>query len=415
MISNDKEFSQLLMPFSVRFSLHSVFFSLRLTAPFLSSLLLLTACSEQKAPVRPPPELPVVEVIQRDQPITLEMVGQTLGSSDIPIRARVDGFLESMHFIEGHNVEKGDLLYTIDETPFETEVVEAQGFLAEAQTSLAQSRSDLDRIRPLAEMNAISQIDLDAAVAKNEAALGALQTANAQVKQAQIVKGYCRIHSPISGRIGISKVEVGEYVGSASNSELNLVSQVDPIRVRFAIDEKSYLKIARKIIAAKKKEGDGNRAKTSDDLELILADGSIHEHRGHIVTTNATIDPTTGTFTLEADFSNPERLVLAGQYARIRTDVEVRKGALLVPQRSIVELQGNSSLFVVGAEGKVELRKIEPGPKINKLQIIVSGLKPGEKVLLEGVQKVKNGMTIKPKLSNFDETACPSSANTPDV
>lgn len=402
------------MPPSSRFYLRLTFITPRLAASFLTLLFLLTACSEQQAPPPALQELPVVDVIQRDQPVTIEMVGQTRGSSDIPIRARVDGFLESMNFVEGRNVEKGDLLYTIDETPFETAVVEAKGLLAEAKTFLAQSMSDLDRIRPLAEISAISQMDLDAAVARNEAAIGALQTANAQVKQAQIIKGYCRIYSPISGRIGISLVEVGEYVGGASSSQLNLVSQVDPIRVRFAIDEKSYLKIAREFIR-KKEEGSENRARTSDDLELLLADGSLHKHKGRIVTTDATIDSATGTFTFEADFSNPDRLVLAGQYARIRTDIEVHKGALLVPQRSIVELQGEFSLFVVDAEGKVELRKIVVGPKINKLQIIVSGLTAGEKVVLEGVQMLRNGMTIKPVPTDFNETAIPSSTNPSEV
>ena len=379
-------------------------------------LLLLGACSEQAALPPPPPELPIVEIIQRDQPITMEMVGETRGSSDIPIRARVDGFLERIDFVEGRNVEKGDLLYTIDEIPFQTAIVEAQGLLAAAETALTKTNSDLQRIRPLAEINAISQMDLDAAVAQHEAAIGALQAANAQVKQAQILLGYCRIHSPISGRIGISQVEVGEYVGGPGSSPLNLVSKVDPIRVRFAVDEKNYLKIARRIIAAKGRGSDRPESTGGGlQLTLTLADGSIHRHMGHIVTTNATIDPTTGTFTLEADFPNPDRLVLAGQYARIHTDVEVRKDALLVPQRSIVELQGGFSLFVVDGQGKVEQRKIVVGPKINKLQIIESGLKPGEKILLEGLQKVKNGMTIKPMLSTFDETASPSSSDTPEA
>ncbi|MBQ0719356.1 MAG: efflux RND transporter periplasmic adaptor subunit [Gammaproteobacteria bacterium] len=378
-------------------------------------VLLLNACSEQAPPPRPPPEFPVVDVIQRDQAISLEMVGQTLGSSDVPIRARVDGFLETMDFVEGHNVEKGDLLYTIDETPFKTAIVEAQGLEAEAETALVKSKSDLQRLRPLAAMNAISQMDLDAAVAEHDAAIGAVQVARAQVRQAEIVLGYCSIHSPISGRIGISNVQVGEYVGGPSSGLLNLVSQVDPIRVRFSIDEKSYLKIARKIIAAKSDGGDKRRARGSLEFTLMLADGSIHKHVGRVVTTNAIIDSTTGTFTLEADFPNPDRLVLAGQYARIRADVEVRKAALLVPQRSIVELQGGFSLFVVAAEGKVEQRKVQPGPKINKLQIISSGLKPGEKVLLEGVQKVKNGMTIKAIPGVFDEKASSPASNTSEV
>ncbi len=395
-------------------------FGLRLNSPSFRCflllpifLVLLSGCFERKRPVRPMPELPVVAVIQRDQAISLEMVGETRGSSDVPIRARVDGFLESMNFLEGRNVEKGDLLYTIDDSPFQTQKAQAQGVLAESQTQLVKTRADLARMRPLAAINAISQMDLDAAIAAYESAQGSVQAASAQVKQADISLGYCRIYSPISGRIGISSVEVGEYVGGSGSGELNLVSQVDPIRVRFAIDEKSYLKVARKLLARRKKSGDEDRPRAK--FQLILADGTLHNYEGQIVTTNATVDSTTGTFTLEADFPNPDHLVLAGQFARVRADVDVVKNALLVPQRSITELQGDFSVFVVSAEGLVEHRQIEVGPKINRLQIITSGIKPGEKVLLEGVQKVKNGLTIKPLLKDFNESPGTSSAQHKEV
>lgn len=393
-------------------------FGLRLNSPSFRCflllpifLVLLSACFERKRPVPPMPELPVVAVIQRDQAITLEMVGETRGSSDVPIRARVDGFLESMNFDEGRNVAKGDLLYTIDDSPFQTQKAQAQGVLAESQTQLVKSRADLARMRPLAAINAISQMDLDAAIAAYESAQGSVQAASAQVKQADISLGYCRIYSPINGRIGISSVEVGEYVGGSGSGELNLVSQVDPIRVRFAVDEKSYLKVARKLLARRKESGNEDRQKAK--FQLILADGTLHDYQGQIVTTNATVDSTTGTFTLEADFPNPDHLVLAGQFARVRADVDVVKNALLVPQRSITELQGGFSVFVVSAEGLVEHRQIEVGPKINRLQIISNGIKPGEKVLLEGVQKVKNGMTIKPLLKDFNESpGAPSTQHT---
>ena len=412
----------MLLVFSpLSFSLRAHFLSPCLLTPLLSFLVLLGACSEQEAPPRPPLELPVVDVIQRDQPIEMEMVGQTRGSSDIPIRARVDGFLETMDFAEGRNVKQGDLLYTIDDVPFQTGVVEAQGRLAEAQTGLANAKSDLARIRPLAEINAMSQMDLDGAAARHDAAIGAVQAARAQLDQAKILLGYCRIYSPIDGRIGISKVEVGEYVGGMGSGALNFVSQFNPIRVRFSIDERSYLRFARHMIALRDKERQKKERQKDDaprervELELILVDGSVFDHVGHIVTSNAAIDPTTGTFTLEADFPNPDGLVLAGQFARIRTRVEVRQDAILVPQRSITELQGSFSVFVVGAKGEVEQRKVEVGTKIGQLQIITSGLKPGEKVVLEGVQRIRNGMTIKPIPSDFNETQALSSTRSPEV
>jgi membrane fusion protein (multidrug efflux system) len=252
-------------------------------------------------------------------------------------------------------------------------------------------------------MNAVSQMDLDAAVSQYEAAIGGMQSAEAQVKQTEIELSYCRIHSPIDGRIGISEVEIGEYVGGG-NGLLNLVSQVDPIRVRFSIDEKVYLKLARRLHLSSK-AGTTKSPKGSLELKLILADGSQHSHVGHVVTSGATIDSSTGTFTLEADFPNPNRLVLAGQYARIRGIIETRKNALLVPQRALIERQGGFSLFVVDSQGKVEQRKIVIGPKINKLQIISEGLKPTDRVVLEGVQKIRSGMTITPQLTTFEEKA----------
>lgn len=193
------------------------------------------------------------------------------------------------------------------------------------------------------------------------------------------------------------------------------MSQVDPIRVRFSIDEKVYLRFARELIALSKAKGekDGERkdAKSAVELQLILADGMVHDYMGHVVSTDAIIDSSTGTFTMEADFPNPNKLVLSGQYAKVRADIDVVNGALLVPQRSLMERQGGFSVLVVGPEGKIEERKIVLGHKINKLQVVSNGLKPGEKVVLEGVQKLRNGMTIKPNVVTFDENpAAPASS-----
>jgi membrane fusion protein (multidrug efflux system) len=375
--------------------------------PFVVSALpialAVAACGKGEQAAPPPLEIPVVEVVQRDQPLHLEMVGQTLGSTDIPIRARVEGFLESMHFSEGRRVKKGDLLYTIDARPFEAKVVEAKGRLAEARTALAKAKSDLDRIRPLAEMKAVSQQDLDGAVAQYEAAIGSVQAAGAQVEQAEIQLGYTRISSPIDGRIGISEAKVGEFVGQAPNPiVLNFVSQTNPIRVRFAIDERRYLKFVRRLREIQRASEE--ELPSGPGLELILVDGTVHEHRGRTVAFAAAVDPTTGTFTVEADFPNPNDLVLAGQFARVRAVVETRKNALLVPQRCIIELQGNFRVFVVAQDGTVELRQVQPGPKISYLQIIESGLEPGDRVALEGLLRLKDGMKVVAKLAEPDES-----------
>jgi membrane fusion protein (multidrug efflux system) len=360
----------------------------------------IAACAEE-APTPPPPmQVAVAEVVQRDQPILLEMVGETRGSSDIPIRARVEGVLLQMNFIEGRKVEKGDLLYTIDAQPFESKVVEAQGRLAESQTMLAKAKSDLARIRPLAEMKAVSEVELDSAVAQYEAALGSVQAANARVEQANIELSYTRIHAPISGRVGISAARVGEFVGKTPNPVvLNFISRTDPIRVRFSIDERTYLRFARRIRELDDQEREARR---ESSLELILADGTVHPQKGRAVATAAAVDAQTGTFTVEADFPNPEDVVLAGQFARVRATSETLKNALLVPQRAISELQGVFRVYVVGPDGQVDMREVELGPRVDRLQVVRTGLKPGEHVAVE-IMRLRPGMTIEPTLVALDE------------
>jgi len=357
---------------------------------------LISGCGKPPPPVVPPMEINVLEVQPQDIPLYLEMVGQTRGSVDIPIRARVDGVLEEIHFLEGRPVSKGQLLYVIDPVPYESRVVEAQGRLAEAQTRLAKAASDLERIRPLAEMDAVSQQDLDSAVAQYEAAQGALQASRAQVEQAQIQLGYTRIKAPVDGLIGITLAKVGEYVGRSPNPVvLNVVSQTDPIRVRFSINERDYLRFNRSL-SRNLRELD-QRGVGRQNLQLILADGSLHEHPGSLVNFDAAVDPTTGTLILEADFPNPDRLVLAGQFARVRGVTETREGALAVPQKAVVETQGLFQLAVIGRDGTVEMRRVEMGPRVDRMWIVDSGLEPGEWVALDGLQRLRTGMKVLPR------------------
>jgi membrane fusion protein (multidrug efflux system) len=366
---------------------------------FLSAAILLAAllgaCGKPAPPAMPPMEVAVLEVQPRDIPIYLDMIGQTRGSVDIPIRARIDGVLEEINFLEGRDVKKGQLLYVIDPTPFEAQVVEAEGRLAEATTQLAKASSDLDRIRPLAEMDAVSRQDLDAAVAQFKAAEGLLQAARAQVQQANIQLGYTRLMAPVDGLIGITQAKVGEYVGQSPNPVvLNTVSQVDPIRVRFSINESEYLRLRRDF---KKQIRSEDEAPETSELQLILSDGSIHDHVGRVAGLDAAINPTTGTLTLEADFPNPERIVLPGQFARVRAVIDARKAALAVPQRAVMETQGIFQLAVVADDGKVELRQVQMGPRVNEDWIVESGLEPGELVVLEGLQRMRSGLMVVPK------------------
>ena len=245
-------------------------------------------------------------------------------------------------------------------------------------------------------MDAVSKQDLDGAVAQFEAAEGSLQAARAQVEQAEIQLGYTRLTAPVSGLIGITQAKVGEYVGRSPNPVvLNVVSQTDPIRVRFSINEREYLRFSREF-SGRLRDRDASKA-NGGALRLILSDGSIHDYPGEVVSFDAAIDPTTGTLTLEADFPNPERIVLPGQFARVRGVLERRTGALAVPQRAVMETQGIFQLAVVGDDGTVDLRQVQMGPRVDDQWIVESGLEPGERVALEGLQRMRPGVKVVPK------------------
>ncbi|MCX2979172.1 efflux RND transporter periplasmic adaptor subunit [Halieaceae bacterium IMCC11814] len=366
---------------------------------------LLTACGDSDTLKAPVPEIAVVKVVERDTPITQDFVGQTRGSTDIPIRARVEGFLESRNFREGGEVTQGQLLYTIDPLPFKAKVFEAEGRLAEARTKLAKAKADLDRIEPLAKMNAVSQQDLDGAVAQRDAAEGSVKAAEAQLDLANIELGYTRIQSPIDGIIGISEAEVGEVVGSNPDTFiLNYVSLTDPIRVRFSINERDFLRLSRSLAKERRMGKDQRDESERPDVTMILADGSVHEQFGRVIASDASINPQTGTFKLEADFPNPDSIVIAGQFARVRIVIDDRKNALLIPQRALSELQGNFRVFVVNADGTVTLRAVEPGPQVGQLTVINSGLQAGEEVAIEGLLRLGDGLVVKPRVVEFPET-----------
>lgn len=367
---------------------------------------LLSACGADEQAPATLTGISVVEVVQRDTRITQEFVGQTRGSTDIPIRARVEGFLESKNFLEGREVEEGQLLYTIDARPFLAKVVEAEGRLAESLTMLAKSKADLARIKPLAEMKAVSQQDLDAATAQRDASLGAVKASEAQLELANIELGYASIHSPIDGYIGISQAEIGEFVGAPPNPVvLNYVSLTDPIRVRFSINERDFLRLSREVLVRRNEQQQGVPEKERAELELILADGSEHDQLGKVVATDAAMNPQTGTFMLEADFPNPDSIVIAGQFARVRIVIDVLEGALLIPRRAVSELQGTFRVFVVGPDGAVALRAVKLGPQVGRMVVVESGLEAGEQVAVEGLLRLKDGMMVDAELVEFEEIA----------
>ena len=362
--------------------------------PMLS--LQITGCREKSTGGLVPPEVQVVDVKQQDIPLEEVFVGQTYGLYDIAIQARVDGFLEGIHFDEGRRVRKGQLLYTIDPEPYQAKLAVAQGQLAEANTRLVKAESDLIRIRPLAEINAVSQSDLDAAVAQRDAARAAVDAAEANLESANIQLGYTRVYSPIDGIIGKTEAYPGDYVGRGiTNVVLNEVSRIDTILVNFHLPEEQYLELAR--LLSIQDPDYVNQSRTNRGLTLILSDGSVYPEKGRIRFVNRQVNATTGTILLQASFPNPDLIIRPGQFAKVRGVVEVVKGGILIPQRCVMELQGKYSVFVVNGEDQVEFRSVEVASSYETSYLIVSsGLSPGERVVYEGLQKVKSGTKVNP-------------------
>lgn len=357
--------------------------------------LLLFSCGEKKAAETRAPEIPVASVLIKDVPLIQEYVGQTLGGTDIQIRARVQGFLTGIYFQEGSFVKKGQLLYSIDPLPYQTRVDQAKGQLAEADALMAQANSDLERIKPLAEMNAVSKRDLVAAQANQEAAIGRKASAEAMVKNAQIEMGYATITSPIDGVIGISNFEIGDLVGTIGSLYLNTVSSTKNLRVRFSISENEYMDFRNRI---------GGKENVDWTVEMILSDGTVHPQKGKINFANRQIDPSTGTLTLEASFPNPAEIVRPGQFAKVRFITEIRKGAMLIPLRAVTELQGTYQVYVVNKDNKIEAKMVKAGQRYGDYWIINSGLEPTDRVALVGNAAIKVNSLITPVPVKPDST-----------
>jgi len=368
----------------------------------LSVSLLLFSCGGDGESLSGLPDIPVYEIVAQEIDIYQEFVGQIYGYKDIAIRARVEGFLEGIHFQEGSRLVKGAKLYTVESQPFEADVAAKMSRLAEAKTMLAKAQSDLNRIEPLAKQNAVSQSDLDGAVAQYEASVASVEAAQANLRAARIQLSYTKIHSPISGIIGRTKAKVGDFVGREPNPViLNVVSRIDTVLVQFFITERQYLTIARFIQREKESKGE-KRQETQ--FHLILVDGSVYEHPGKVDFVDREIDPTTGAMLVQASFPNPDEILRPGQFAKVKARLDVITDGIMIPQRCITELQGNYSVMIVNQENKIETRQIKVGPKNSDFWIISEGLKIGEKVVYEGLQKVREGGIVNPVVKDIKPT-----------
>jgi membrane fusion protein (multidrug efflux system) len=370
------------------------------TTTFVAASLLAVACGKKEAPPPPPPEVKVAAVLQKDVPVYVEAIGQTRGSTEIEVRARVEGFIQTIDFKEGNPVRKGQLLYTIDPSPFQAALAQAKGALAETEAQLARAKQDVVRYEPLVAKNAISRQEYETAVVVQRAAEASVEAAKAQAQRAEIDLGYTRVLAPENGLVGKTEVYPGTLVGRGQSTLLTHISQIQTIHVRFTIPERDYLYYARR----REELGKGGEAPQLP-FELVLADGSVHSEKGQLVFVDRNVDPATGTILMEAAFRNPGGIVRPGQYARVRAAVDMKPGAILVPQRAVSELQGIYNVAVVGGDDTVEIRMVKPAQRIGNLWVMDEGLKAGDRVVVEGLQKVRSGVKVKAEMVKIEDGA----------
>jgi membrane fusion protein (multidrug efflux system) len=339
-----------------------------------------------------PPEVKVIAVAQRDVPIVSEWVATLDGYVNAQIQPQVAGYIVKQTYREGSPVHKGDILFEIDPRPFQAVLDQARAQLAQAVAQLGKTQLDVDRDTPLAKERAIAQSQLDNDVQANLAAKAAVQSSEAQVEQAQLNLGFTHVTSLFDGIAGIAQVQLGNLVNPSI--VLTSVSQVNPIKAYFPMSEQEYLRLADSINAP---QDHVDAPKDAPPLELILADGTVYPSKGRVLYTDRQVDITTGTIRVVSAFPNPKNFLRPGEFGRIRASTYTRTGALLVPQRAVIDLQGSFQLAVVGSDNKVSVRIVKVGERVGTEWIIDSGVKQGEMVIVEGVQKVRDGVSVNPK------------------
>lgn len=380
-------------------------------------------CGKSEQPQARPPEVAVVQVEQRDVPIPNEWIGTLEGLVNAQIRPQVTGYLIRRTYQEGAFVRKGELLFEIDPRTFQAALDQTKGQLANAEQQLAQAEAnqvkaqlDVDRYIPLAKEQAVSQQALDNAVQTNLAAQAAvraakaqIEAAKAQVEAAQLNLGFTKIVSLIDGIAGVAQAQIGDLV--SQTTLLTTVSTLDPIKVYFPVSERGYLNYIRENPDVAKRAAQEKELA----LELILADGRLYPHKGTFSLADRQVNVQTGTLRLEGQFPNPGNILRPGQFARVRAITTTKKDALLVPQRAVTELQGSYQVAVVGNDNKVSIRPVKVGERVGTQWIIDEGLKPGENVVAEGIQRVKADMTVNPKPFTATSEAQPAPTAKPDA
>lgn len=356
----------------------------------LFSVFVLLGCQSKKAAAPPSPvAVEVVSVVQRDVPIYGEWIATLDGYVNADIRPQVSGYVVSQAYKEGSFVHKGQILFQIDMRPFQAVLDQAKAQLAQDVAQAGRTQHDIDREIPLAKEHAIAQQQLDDDIQANLAAKATVQSAQAQVEQAQLNLDFTHVTSLIDGIVGIAQVQIGNLV--TPTTTLTSVSQVNPIKAYFPISEQEYLHYAARINAHNQQDVPSD----APPIELVLSTGAVYPHKGTLLETNRQVDITTGSIEVVCAFPNPDNILRPGQFGRVRAAGDTRKGALLVPQRAVTQLQGINQVAVVGSDNKVDLRPIKVGERVGDMWIVDSGVRAGERVVVEGLQKVTAGALVK--------------------
>lgn len=348
---------------------------------------LLFGCKDEAKPVALLPEVIVQTLTPQNTPLTLDIVSEVKAFREVELRPRVSGMVIKQNFMPGQKVKEGDLLFVIDPRAYDEAVIDAQAKLAESEAVLARARQDVERYKPLLPDNAIPRQTYDQAVAFEQQNQAIVQARRAELEKTRLDRSYAEVRSPVSGQIGLQKIEVGA-LASAGQSVMATVSTLDPAIAYFSIPETDYIAFARRL---KKTPQDA-----SMPIQLILADGSIYDQPGRIDFTDRALNPATGTLAVRAIFPNPTGLLRPGMNTRVRVVYEVAQNALLVPQKAVTEMLGKQFATVIIDGDKVEQRPIRTGARLGDQWVIEEGLKPGERVVIEGLQKARPGTVVKP-------------------
>jgi membrane fusion protein (multidrug efflux system) len=377
-------------------------------APWLAAgVVLISGCNEKKeATATPPPPAVIVAAVEpRNVPIFDEWIGRLDGSANVDIRARVQGYVQEIAFNEGTVVNEGDLLLRIDPRSYEAALAQAQAKLAQAEADQQKADQEEQRQTDLFNKKVASDRDYRNAIQANLAAKATVDADHASVDQAQLDLEFATIKSPIKGIVGRTTFTVGNFVPAGSGgAEITTISTVDPIELRFGVSEKEYLVSSEEIAALLAKPLE----QRDEDFELIRADGKVHPHKGRLLAADRAVDPNTGTIRITAIFPNPGNILRPGQYARVRLKVEERTGALPVAQRAVVEIQGKNFVWVVDDTNKASMRSVTVGPRIGSDWLIDTGLKPGDRIVVEGLQMLTEGGSVKPTAALANASPVPA-------